>query len=70
MNIYIEDFEKLLLFEEMLKSSKEDQKYLLSVENLERYCKGKTYLPDYTYNKVRAQLKREFKEWKNKRGDI
>lgn len=70
MNIYIEEAEKLLLFEEMLKSNKEEQKYLLSAENLERYCKGKTYLSDYAYSKIRTQLRVEFKEWKNKRGDI
>ncbi len=70
MDIYIEESEKLLLFKEMLKSSQEEQKYLLSAENLERYCNGKTYLPDYAYSKIKTQLKKEFKEWKNKRGDI
>ena len=69
-DIYIDKSEKLLLFEEMLKSNKEEQKYLLSAENLEKYCKGKTYLPDYAYNKLKAKLRVEFKEWKNKRGDI
>ena len=67
MDIYIDKKEKLISFKEMLTG---DQKYLLSAENLERYCKGKTYLSDYIYNKLRTTLKAEFKEWKNKRGDI
>lgn len=64
-DIYIEETEKLALFKEMLKSTKEEQKYLLSAENLEKYCKGKTHLPDYAYSKLRAKLKVEFKVWKD-----
>lgn len=28
---------------------------------------GKAYLPDYAYSKIRSQLKKEFKIWKESR---
>lgn len=61
--IYIEEKEKELLFEEMLTIEETEYKYFLRAENLERYCKGKTYLPDYAYSKIRKQLLKEFKIW-------
>lgn len=66
--IWIKDEEKLLLFKDILDAEKQGNKdlvkYLLSAENLERICLGKTYLPDYAYSKLRSKLKKEYKEWK------
>lgn len=67
MDIYINEKEKLELFEELLISDREEQRYLLSADHLERICLGKTYLPDYAYSKIRSQLKKEFKIWKESR---
>ena len=64
MTMYIDEKEKLLLFEQMLYG---DHKYLLSAENLERYCKGNTAVADFAFKRLRAQLKKEFKFWKANR---
>lgn len=66
--IWIKEEEKLLLFKDILNAEKQRDKdtlkYLLSAENLERICLGKTYLPDYAYSKLRSKLKKEYKQWR------
>lgn len=59
--------------EDLFKHIKEEQEemnidYFFTAENLERYCLGKTYLPDYAYGHVRRLLKKEYKEWLIERG--
>jgi len=43
-----------------------DLKYAFSSEYLEKWCLGKTYLPDYAYSHIRSLLKKEYKEWLRK----
>ena len=61
LKIYITEEVREELFKKMQQVN--DPKDLLSAENLEKICLGKTYLPDYAYGQIRRLLKQEFKQW-------
>lgn len=61
LKIYITEEAREELFNKMQQVI--DPKDLLSAENLERICLGKTYLSDYAYGQIRHLLKQEFKQW-------
>lgn len=61
--IYIAEKDRLELFQQIEPFGEYTQEYAFSAECLERYCLGKTYLPDYAYSHIRALLKKEFKEY-------
>lgn len=63
LKIYIAEEARDKLFKKMQQVI--DPKDLLSAENLERICLGKTHLPDYAYGQIRRLLKQEFKLWLN-----
>lgn len=61
LKIYITEEAREELFKKMQQVN--DPKDLLSAENLERICLGKTYLSDSAYGQIRRLLKQEFKQW-------
>ena len=63
LKIYIMEEVREELFKKMQQVN--DPKDLLSTENLEKICLGKTYLSDYAYGQIRRLLKQEFKQWLN-----
>ena len=69
MKIYIGELNRELLFNELYENENNTAffKFLWSADNLERYCLGKTGLPDYAYSHIRALLKKEYVEWKKQK---
>jgi len=65
--IYIDEEGRTELFDKIL-SGEYTEKYAFNIECLERYCLGKTYLPDYAYSHIRSLLKKEFKQYKLDKG--
>lgn len=61
LKIYISEKEREKLFKKMQQVN--DPKDLLSSDNLEKICLGKTYLADYAYGQIRRLLKKEFEQW-------
>lgn len=61
LKIYITEEAREELFKKM--RLVDDPKDLLSAENLEKICLGKTHLSDYAYGQIRRLLKQEFKRW-------
>lgn len=64
--IYIDKESREELFNELCtnENNQTELKYLWSVDNLERYCLGKTGSADYAYSHIKALLKKEYKKWK------
>ena len=61
--IYIDEKDRNELFDKII-SGEYKEEYAFNTECLERYCLGKTYLPDYAYSHIRSLLKKEFKQYK------
>lgn len=61
--IYITGKSRLELFHNIEPFGEYTQEYAFSPECLERYCLGKTELPDYAYSHIRSLLKKEFKQY-------
>ncbi len=61
--IYITEEARLELFQKIEPFGDYTQQYAFSADCLERYCLGKTELPDYAYSHIRSLLKKEFKEY-------
>lgn len=65
--IYIDEEGRNELFDKIIRGEY-TEKYAFNTECLERYCLGKTYLPDYAYSHIRSLLKKEFKQYKLNKG--
>jgi len=61
--IFITEKDRLDLFHKIEPFGEYTKEYAFSTDCLERFCSGRTELPDYAYSHIRALLKKEFKEY-------
>lgn len=66
LKIYISEESRRDLFK-MIDEIPDGLNDILSAENLERYCLGKTHLADSAYSQIRRLLKKEYKEYKEQK---
>ena len=63
-DIYIDARGRAMLFQEITACLKDGLTLneVVQAEVLEKYCLGKTYLPDYAYSRMKRLIKKEYRE--------